>query len=49
MKYRVAIYDLDCEIEAKSRESAIRAAIALYTKMETAQWYRHCSPPSPRS
>jgi hypothetical protein len=44
MKYRVAIYDLDYEIEAKSREGAIRAAIALYTKMETAQWYRHCSP-----
>jgi hypothetical protein len=26
---------LDYEIEAKSREGAIRAAIALYTKMET--------------
>ena len=36
MKYRVAIYDLDYEIEAKSREGAIRAAIARYTKMETA-------------
>ena len=44
MKYRVAIYDLDYEIDAKSREGAIRAAIALYTKMETAQCYRHCSP-----
>jgi hypothetical protein len=44
MKYRVAIYDLDYEIEAKSREGAIRGAIARYTKMETAQWYRHCSP-----
>ena len=44
MKYRVAIYDLDYEIEAKSREGAVRAAIARYTMMETAQWHRHCSP-----
>ena len=44
MKYRVTIYDLDYEIEAKSREGAIRTAIARYTKMETAQWNRHCSP-----
>ena len=44
MKYRVAIYDLDYEIEAKSHEGAIRAAIARYAKMETTQWYRHCSP-----
>jgi hypothetical protein len=44
MKYRVAIYDLDYEIEAKSREGAIRAAIARYTKMEPAQWAPHCSP-----
>jgi hypothetical protein len=44
MKYRVAIYDLDYEIEAKSPEGAIRAAITRYTKMETAQWNRHCSP-----
>jgi hypothetical protein len=36
MKYRVAIYDLDYEIEAKSPEVAIRAAITRYTKMETA-------------
>ena len=43
MKYRVAIYDLDYEIEAKSREGAIRAATALYTKMEAAQTNRHCS------
>ena len=43
MKYRVGIYDLDYEIEAKSREGAIRRAIARYTKMETAQWNRHCS------
>jgi hypothetical protein len=44
MKYRVAIYDLDYEIEAKSPEGAIRAAILRYIKVETAQWYRHCSP-----
>ena len=30
MKYRVAIYDLHHEIEAKSTEAAIRAAIARY-------------------
>jgi hypothetical protein len=40
MKYRAAIYDLDYEIEAKSTEGAIRAAIARYAKTETAQ----CSP-----
>ena len=44
MKYRVAIYDLEYEIEAKSTEGAIRAAIARYAKMETAQTNRHCSP-----
>jgi hypothetical protein len=44
MKYRVAIYDLDYEIEAKSTEGAIRAAIARYAKTETAQANRHCSP-----
>jgi len=44
MKYRVAIYDLDYEIEAKSTEGAIRAAIARYAKTETAQTSRHCSP-----
>jgi hypothetical protein len=33
MKYRVAIYDLDYEIEAKSCEGAIRAAIERYTNM----------------
>jgi hypothetical protein len=32
MKYRVAIYDLDYQIEAKSTEGAIRAAIARYAK-----------------
>ena len=37
MKYRVAIYDLEYQIEAKSTEGAIRAAIALYAKTETAQ------------
>ena len=35
MKYRVAIYDLEYQIEAKSTEGAIRAAIALYAKTET--------------
>jgi len=44
MKYRVTIYDLDYEIEAKSIEGAIRAAIARYNKTETAQTNRHCSP-----
>jgi len=44
MKYRVAIYDLEYQIEAKSTEGAIRAAIALYAKTETAQTSRHCSP-----
>src|SRR6516162_9525110 len=44
MKYRVAIYDLDYAIDAKSAEGAIRAAIALYAKTETAQTSRHCSP-----
>jgi hypothetical protein len=44
MRYRVAIYDLDYEIEAKSTEGAIRAAIARYAKTETAQTNRHCSP-----
>jgi hypothetical protein len=44
MKYRAAIYDLDYEIEAKSTEGAIRAAIARYGKTETAQTNRHCSP-----
>ena len=37
MKYRVAIYDLDYEIEARSTEGAIRAAIAHYAKTKTAQ------------
>jgi len=32
MKYRVRIYDLDYEIEAKSTEGAVRAAIARYAK-----------------
>ena len=32
MKYRVAIYDLEYQIEAKSTEGAIRAAIALYAR-----------------
>jgi hypothetical protein len=44
MKYRIAVHDLDYEIEAKSCEGAIRAAIVRYTKMETTQWNRHCSP-----
>jgi hypothetical protein len=44
MKYRISICDLDYEIEAKSCEGAVRTAIARYTKMETAQWNRHCSP-----
>jgi hypothetical protein len=44
MKYRVAIYDLEYQIEAKSTEGAVRAAIALYAKTETAQTSRHCSP-----
>ena len=44
MKYRVAIYDLEYDIEAKSTEGAIRAAIARYAKTETAQTSRHCSP-----
>jgi hypothetical protein len=44
MKYRVAIYDLDYEIEARSTEGAIRAAIAHYAKTKTAQTNRHCSP-----
>ena len=44
MKYRVAIYDLDYEIEARSIEGAIRAAAARYAKTETAQTSRHCSP-----
>src|SRR5215472_10790685 len=44
MKYRVAIFDLEYDIEAKSTESAIRAAIARYAKTETAQSSRHCSP-----
>jgi hypothetical protein len=44
MKYRVAIYDLDYEIEARSIEGAIRAAAARYAKTETAQTNRHCSP-----
>ena len=44
MKYRVAIYDLDYEIEAKSPEGAIRTAIARYAKTETAQTSRYCSP-----
>jgi len=44
MKYRVAIYDLDYAIDAKSAEGAIRAAIARYAKTETAQTSRHCSP-----
>ena len=44
MKYRVAIYDLDYEIEARSTEGAIRAAIAHYAKTKTAQTSRHCSP-----
>ena len=43
MKYRVAIYDLDYQIEAKNTEGAIRAAIARYAKTETAQTNRHCS------
>jgi hypothetical protein len=44
MRYRVAIYDLDYQIDAKSTEGAIRAAIARYAKTETAQTNRHCSP-----
>ena len=40
----VAIYDLDYEIEARSTEGAIRAAIAHYAKTKTAQTNRHCSP-----
>ena len=44
MRYRVAIYDLEYQIEAKSPEGAIRAAIARYAKTETAQTNRHCSP-----
>jgi hypothetical protein len=44
MKYRIPIYALDYEIEAKSYEGAVRTAIARYAKMETAQWKRHCSP-----
>ena len=44
MKYRVAIYDLDYAIDAKSAEGAIRAAIARYAKTKTAQTNRHCSP-----
>jgi len=44
MKYRVAIYDLEYQIEAKSTEGAIRAAITRYAKTETAQTSRHCSP-----
>ena len=44
MKYRVAIYDLEYEIKAKSTEGAIRAAIARYAKTETTQASRHCSP-----
>ena len=44
MKYRVAIYDLNYQIEAKSTEGAIRAAIGRYAKTETAQTSRHCSP-----
>jgi hypothetical protein len=44
MKYRVAIYDLVYDIEAKSTEGAIRAAIARYAKTERAQTSRHCSP-----
>jgi hypothetical protein len=43
MRYRVAIYDLDYEIEARSIEGAIRAAAARYAKTETAQTNRHCS------
>jgi hypothetical protein len=43
MKYRVSIYDLHYEIEARSTEGAIRAAIARYAKMEAAQTNRHCS------
>ena len=37
MKYRVAIYDLEYDIEAKSTEGATRAAIARYAKTENAQ------------
>jgi hypothetical protein len=44
MKHRVAICDLEYQIEAKSIEGAIRAAIARYAKTETAQTSRHCSP-----
>jgi hypothetical protein len=44
MKYRVAIYDLDYETEARSTEGAIRAAIARYAKTKTAQTNRHCLP-----
>jgi hypothetical protein len=43
MRYRVAIYDLDYVIDAKSTEGAIRAAIARYAKTDTAQTNRHCS------
>jgi hypothetical protein len=44
MKYRIAIYDLNYQIEAKSTEGAIREAIGRYAKTETAQTSRHCSP-----
>jgi hypothetical protein len=32
MRYRVAIYDLDCQIEAKSTQGIIRASITRYAK-----------------
>jgi hypothetical protein len=41
---RLAIYDLDYEIEATSTEGVIPAAIARYAKTQTAQTNRHCSP-----
>ena len=44
MRYQVTIYDMDYQIDAKSAEGAIRAAITRYAKTETAQTNRHCSP-----
>ena len=42
MKYHVAIYDLEFEIDAKSEEGAVRGAIARYAKAPSAH-FRHCT------
>jgi hypothetical protein len=43
MKYHVAIYDLEFEVDAKSEEGAVRGAIARYAKAPSAH-FRHCTP-----